>query len=96
MLEGFFPNIEQKGVDIGSEEGKQLAEEYKISILPAYIFDSRIKDTYNYEKLATAFNEAGGSYVMKSTVANSNYYIGREEIKGRLDLIEKPGQLESQ
>ena len=96
MLEGFFPNIEQKSVDIDSEEGKQIAGEYKISILPAYIFDSGIKDTYNYEKLATAFSEVEGSYIMKSTVANSNYYIRREEIKNRLDLIVKPDQLASQ
>ncbi|MEK6949647.1 MAG: hypothetical protein AABX34_05465, partial [Nanoarchaeota archaeon] len=96
MLGGFFPNIEQRSIDIESEEGKQIAEEYKIYILPAYIFDSRIKDTYNYEKLATAFSEAGGSHIMKSTVANSNYYIGREEIKSRLDLIVKPSQLASQ
>lgn len=96
MLDGFFPNIEQKSVDIGSEEGKQIAEEYKIYILPAYIFDSGIKDTYNYEKFATAFSEADGSYIMKSTVANSNYYTNREEITNRLDLIAKPGQLASQ
>ncbi len=95
MLEGFFPNIEQKSVDIESEEGKQIAEEYGIAALPAYIFDSGIKDTNNYEKLATAFSEVDGSYVMKSTVANSNYYIEREEIKGRLDLVAKPGQLAS-
>lgn len=96
MLEGFFPNIEIKNIDFDSEEGKALAESYKIDALPAYIFDSRVKEAHNYEKLSTAFKELDGSYIVKNTVANSNYYIERQEVPAKLDVIVKPGQLASE
>ncbi len=96
MLEGFFPNIEMKTIDFDSEEGKNLAELNDIDALPAYIFDSRVKDAHNYGKLSTVFRELDGIYIVKSTVANSNYYIGRQEVPAKLDLIAKPGQLASQ
>ena len=63
--------------------------------MPAYIFNSSFKDAYNYNKLSSSFNEARGSFVMKNTVANANYYLEREEIPNKLDLFVKPGEASS-
>lgn len=96
MLSSFFPNIDAKTIDFESEEGKNLSDKYDIKILPAYIFEPGIKDAHNYGKISSAFNEADDGFIMKNNVANSNYYIEREEIPDKLDLIVKPGQLASE
>jgi len=95
ILNGFYPNINVENIDFESEEGKEIKEKLQITALPAYIFNSSFKESYNYNKFSRSFNEARGSFVMKNTVANSNYYLEREEIPNKLDLIVKPNQTAS-
>ena len=95
ILNEFFPNLDIENFDIGSNEGKKIAERFGIAALPAYILNSSLQQALNYHKFFSAFNIAGDSFVMKNTVANSNFYIERGEIPGKLDLILKDGQAAS-
>ncbi|MEK6876037.1 MAG: hypothetical protein AABX63_01390 [Nanoarchaeota archaeon] len=95
ILNEFFPNLDIENFDIGSNEGKKIAERFGIAALPAYILNSSLQQASNYHKFFSAFNIAGDSFVMKNTVANSNFYIERGEIPGKLDLILKDGQAAS-
>lgn len=95
ILNDFFPNIETESIGFETEEGKETANKYGITALPAYILNSSLAETHNYPKFFNAFNKIGSSYVMKTTVANSNYYLNREEISNKLDLFLKTGQVSS-
>ncbi len=95
ILNGFFPNLEIENLDIKTNEGKEIAAEFNVDVLPAYILNSSLQQASNYHKFFNAFNKVGDSFVMKDTVSNANYYINREEIPGKLDLIVKPNQAAS-
>jgi len=95
ILNSFFPSIDTVNIDFETEEGKEAIIRYKIIALPAYILNSSIVEAYNYPKFFNAFNKVGSSYVMKTTVANSNYYLDREEISNKLDIFLKTGVVSS-
>ncbi len=95
ILNAFFPNIEMENVDFEAEEGREFAENFDITALPAYMFNSSLSETHNYYKLFNAFDKVDSGYVMKNTVANSNYYIEREETPNKLDLFVKQDQTAS-
>jgi len=92
ILSSFYPNLDIRKVNFDTNDGKDLAERYSIDALPAYIFNSSFSEAYNYDKLSSSFVENQGSFVMKKTSANSNYYISRDEIPNKLDLFAKFGQ----
>lgn len=95
ILNEFFPNLDIENFDIESNEGKEIAAEFDIDALPAYILNSSLQQASNYHKFFNAFNKVGDGFVMKNTVANSNFYIEREEIPGKLDLIIQQNQAAS-
>jgi len=95
ILKSFYPNINVENIDFETKEGKELKDRFLITALPAYIFNSSFKESYNYNKFSSSFNEARGSFVMKNTVANSNYYLDRQGIPNRLDLFLIPGEASS-
>jgi len=95
ILNEFFPNLEIETVDFDTEQGKEIQELNLINALPAYIFDSNFELAYNYDKFSTSFNAARENFVMKNTVANANFYVNRESISNKLDLIVKQDQTAS-
>lgn len=95
ILNGFFPNLEVESIDIETDEGKEIAAEFNVDVLPAYILNSSLQQASNYHKFFNAFNKVGNSFAMKDTVSNANYYISREEIPGKLDLMFKANQAAS-
>jgi len=95
ILNDFFSNIEAENIDFETEEGKELAERFSIGVLPAYILNLSLSETYNYQKFSNAFDKVDGSYIMKTTVANANYYIDRQEVSNKLDLFLKSNQTAS-
>lgn len=95
ILTGFFPNLEIENVDFETENGKQAAKTFSVAALPAYILNSSLKETRNYDKFSNAFNEINGNFVVKNGVSNANYYTERQEVPNKLDLFVKPGQAAS-
>jgi len=95
ILNGFFLNIEAENIDIESAEGLNIIANLGINALPAYIFNSSLEDAHNYDILSSSFNKINDNFVTKNTVANSNFYLDREEIPNKLDLIIKQGQTAS-
>ncbi len=95
ILNGFFPNLDIENLGIESGEGKETSAKLGINALPAYILNSSLQQASNYHKFFNAFNKIGDSFVMKDTVSNANYYLEREEIPGKLDLIVMQNQAAS-
>ena len=92
IVKSFYPNLEIKSVNIDTEEGKGIAEQFKLNALPAYILNGSLVDTQNYDKFSNAFSEINGNFLMKNTVSNANYYVNRQEIERKLDLIVQDGK----
>lgn len=92
ILESFYPNLDIEEIDYDTAEGRVLADRFNINALPAYILNSSLSETYNYEEFFTAFNKMNDNFVMKDTVANANYYLNRKEIPNKLELFAQEGQ----
>ena len=92
IIHSFFPNLDTENVDFETDAGKEIAEKFNIAALPAYILNSSLQESKNYYKLYNAFTKVDDSFVMKNTVANANYYIGREEMPNKLDLFLIPSE----
>ena len=84
-IKKIFPNVQIQNIDYGAEEAKQLIIELNIDALPAYIFDSDVSLTVNFNDFKRALIKKGDSYVMTNTASGANYYFKREEIENRLD-----------
>ncbi|MBN2142903.1 thioredoxin domain-containing protein [Candidatus Woesearchaeota archaeon] len=69
-------------VDVNSEEGKALVEEYGIVFIPAYVFEPSVKETKAWKSspdLVTAFEVVGdGKYKLLDQVVGSTYYVNEE------------------
>ncbi len=57
-----FKTVKEKLVDIDSKEGKELMKKYDIKALPFYIYDSKIKEAANYDKIQQALVEKDNTY----------------------------------
>ena len=53
-------------VEFDSSEGKQLISSFEIKSVPAFVFDSKITETKNYEQAAQVFIEKDGQYFLDS------------------------------
>ena len=92
VIRGFYPNLETEELEIDSVRGQIMMDELGIEALPAFIMNSSLPETRNYRKFSGAFINLDGSFVMKSIVANSNYFINRPEADNRLDFFSQQGQ----
>ncbi len=56
-LRRIVPTIEAERIDIGSEEGKRLADAFDLVTVPAFIFDDSVKETEFYTQAEPLFRE---------------------------------------
>jgi len=90
LKQGFL-NLDVKTVDINSDEGKKLVDDYKIDVVPAFIFDKGIEKTYvwtNNERVRTLFESINGNYKLLDKVTGANHYVSEEK---RMEILKKAG-----
>lgn len=87
LLKESFPGLYVNSLDYNSDEGKNLINGLGIEMLPAYIFDANLSNSFNFEKMKGAFNEIDGRYIMNKEASGASYFINREIIPKRLDLF---------
>jgi hypothetical protein len=85
ILTELFPNAALQEIDYKTTQGQKLIQDYGLNALPAYIFDSNVSTTMNFESFSTALKEVEGSYVLTNTAAASVFYFTRPESKNKLD-----------
>ena len=93
LLKGLFPGLSVNNMGYEEDEAKQLVEDLRIEVLPAYIFDGNLEKTINFEKTKGAFEEIDGKYAMNKDASGANYYINREMIPNRLDVFFVEGEV---
>lgn len=66
-MKKFLPTVVSKKVDANSEEGKKLINQFNVKSLPAFVLDSKLKDTEFYNGEAKVlFMEKQGQFVLNS------------------------------
>lgn len=61
------PLIQTEIIDYNSSQGKRLAEENKINLLPAFIFDETVTKLYDYEDKKDYFTQSNENYLVYLT-----------------------------
>ncbi|MBW3023284.1 hypothetical protein KY308_04225 [Candidatus Woesearchaeota archaeon] len=77
-LNNIFLNLDVKDVDASSDEGKQIVEQMGIQVVPSFVFDSNLVNTYmwqNNEQLRTIFEQKSGKYKLLDEATGANFYI---------------------
>jgi len=98
IMKEIFPNVKISEFDYGAAEAKRLVNKFDIDALPAYIFDSNVKETINFNDFKSALMKNGDNYVVTNTASGADYYFKRELIENRLDvylLPETTGKIET-
>lgn len=89
-LKNLFLGINERLVDVSSDEGKRLIEELKIVVVPTYIFESKITQTSSWQtnpQLRSAFEEVGDYYKLSDSVTGASYYVSQEAREAYLTAI---------
>ena len=76
-----FRGTSERIVEVDSDEGKQLIEEYGIIKIPAFIFDSAVTETYVWEtneQIRTAFEQKGDSYKLFDEATGATKFADEE------------------
>ncbi len=84
----YFPGIVERYVDYGTDEGKQIYEEYNIKYLPAYIFDSSLEDTNTWKtnpNLREFFNKVDDKIILNADAIGSVFDPTREICDNGID-----------
>lgn len=74
-LKQVIPTISTKKVDVASEQGRKLIDQFSIKTLPAFIFSKEIEQTDLFSKAQQFFDKQGDSYAIKS--AEAGFPIGK-------------------
>ncbi len=76
-----FPGIVIEGIDISTEAGREVAEMYELTYVPAYIFTSDIEDTNTWQtnlQVRGAFEKVGENYKLMDAATGATHFIDKE------------------
>jgi len=86
-IRSLFPKVTTTDLDYNSEEAKELINELNIGALPAYIFDSEVTKTINFDNFKRALIKEGNNYIITHTASGASYYFKRPQIENKLDIF---------
>ena len=89
ILESWFGSLDVSEIDYSTPPGKEIADKFNLTALPAYIFDSDIASKAAYNKVKQAFVMKNGNYLLGDNAAASTFYFRRENIPNKLDFFAK-------
>lgn len=84
VFQNLFLGAKPRLVDVDSEEGKQLIEDYSVEKVPVYIFDASLTDAKTWGErpdLQSAFDKVGDNYRVKDEAIGATHYVDEEARK---------------
>jgi hypothetical protein len=70
------------------DKAKEMVDSLKIKGLPAYVFDKTIEGEKNFNELnKDLLNKEGGYYIVRPAFTGISYFLGRQKLKGKLDVF---------
>ncbi len=90
VLTQLFLSLDVENIDYSSAEGRRLAADYGIEVLPAYILGSRVNQTESFDDFKTALRQADDKYVVMPTLLGTGYFINRDELVNTIHIYTLP------
>lgn len=87
LLKKTFPGITASYLYYPSPRADKFIRDFSITGLPAYIFGKEIEKDKRFDSLKKSLVVKGSYYMLKPEASGINYFLGRERIKGKLDLF---------
>ncbi|MBI2130502.1 hypothetical protein HYU10_01915 [Candidatus Woesearchaeota archaeon] len=87
VIKNWFPGIKAEEVSYESDNGKTLADELGLRLLPAYIFDENAAKFSRFEGLKQVFRKTGNHYILNDDASGGKFYFARENIPNRMTLF---------
>ncbi len=88
--EAIFKGAKHRYVDISSEEGQRLVQDYGISLVPAYLFEKKVTESYEWKnnpRIAAAFEDLGEFMKLKDEVTKASHFVDKEKQKEFMEAI---------
>jgi protein-disulfide isomerase len=76
-----FPGVDIEYVDISDDEGKDLIDDFGITLVPAYILDSKLTETYswkNNQRLRPIFEQKNDWYKIFDEATGASHFVSEE------------------
>ncbi|MFH1174733.1 MAG: thioredoxin domain-containing protein [archaeon] len=84
-LQQIFRGTTITEIDYNTPAGKSLYEKYQLSLLPAYLYDTKLTEDANYAQYAQAFQKVDDKYVIIPDAAGSSYDPTAEKCTNGID-----------
>lgn len=78
VTKSIFLNASVRYLDVDTDEGAQLVEDYSITVLPAYIFDEELAEDPAFPAQRQAFEKRGSKYMLRQEITGASYYVSEE------------------
>lgn len=86
-LKGGLSSMNISYLSFPGEEAEKLIKDLGIKALPVYLLDKRVANDSNFNGLKPNLERRGDFYMIKPQFSGVGYFLGRPEIKGKLDLF---------
>ncbi len=86
-LKSFFPDIQPQLISSAEPSTVEMIKQFKITMLPAYLFSKSLDKEANFEKFQQAVEPIADKYYMKPSLSGVSYFLNRPFKAGRLDLF---------
>jgi hypothetical protein len=86
-LKAQIPGLAASYLYYPGAESQKLIEDLGIQGLPAYLMDKQIVKEKGFEVLNKSLEDKGNFYMLRPQVSGISYFVGRQRIKGKLDLF---------
>ena len=96
IIKGWFPGVVKSEISYNSEEGKSLVNDLSINLLPAYIFDSSLEETFKYGELKGIFSKVNDKYVLRPGASGSTFYTNKQEVSNKLEVFLMEGDISTE
>ena len=90
ITEQLFKGAKHRYLDVADDEAKKLIEDLGLTLVPAYIFDSKVTGTYTWKnnpRIQGAFVKAGDYYRLSDKATGASRYISEEARQKYYDSI---------
>jgi len=77
-------------IELDKRNAKNLLKDFEITVLPAYLFDEKVKSTKRFPKTESALIEVNDIYMMKPTATGSPYFYTHSELTNLVELYIDP------
>lgn len=86
-LKKIFPGLAVSYIYYPEEKAAGLIKDLGISALPAFLLGKEAAQDRSFERLRESVEPRGEFYMLRPEVTGIGYFLGRKEIKGKLDLF---------